>query len=118
MKKKIRNVLSPFEVKNTLIDLAGKTHHHSMINAGRGNPNWVATIPRYAFFKLGLFALSEAGLSFKGMSGFGGIAQPDGIVERFNTWAATDSKCAGIQLFKKCFSSFAIISMGLNQKIY
>ena len=30
-----------------------------MLNAGRGNPNWVATHPREAFFLLGRFALSE-----------------------------------------------------------
>ena len=79
--------LSPFEVKNTLINLADKTHHHSMINAGRGNPNWVATIPRDAFFRLGLFALTEANRSFTNSFGFGGTAQPDGIVDRFKDWA-------------------------------
>ena len=26
---------------------------HTMLNAGRGNPNWIATEPREAFFLLG-----------------------------------------------------------------
>ena len=31
-----------------------------MLNAGRGNPNWVATTPRSAFFLLGQFAIEES----------------------------------------------------------
>jgi aspartate 4-decarboxylase len=31
-----------------------------MLNAGRGNPNFVATLPRNAFFQLGLFAVGES----------------------------------------------------------
>jgi aspartate 4-decarboxylase len=31
-----------------------------MLNAGRGNPNWVATTPREGFFLLGQFALAES----------------------------------------------------------
>ena len=30
-----------------------------MLNAGRGNPNWIATAPREAFFLLGSFGLEE-----------------------------------------------------------
>ena len=35
--------LSPFEVKNVLIDMASKharAASSAMLNAGRGNPNW------------------------------------------------------------------------------
>lgn len=55
--------LSPFELKDYLISLAGerqKTAATSMLNAGRGNPNWIATEPRDAFFLLGQFAMREA----------------------------------------------------------
>jgi hypothetical protein len=31
-----------------------------MLNAGRGNPNFLATAPRHGFFQLGLFAMGEA----------------------------------------------------------
>ena len=54
--------LSPFELKNTLISLAQeKTKKNAtlLLNAGRGNPNWIATTPREAFFTLGLFGLQE-----------------------------------------------------------
>ena len=46
-------------------DPAGQDPSHAkagtdkMLNAGRGNPNWVATTPREAFFLLGQFALDE-----------------------------------------------------------
>ena len=37
--------ISPFEVKDALIELAASHHDRMMLNAGRGNPNWVATEP-------------------------------------------------------------------------
>ena len=55
--------LSPFEVKNVLIDMASKharATSSAMLNAGRGNPNWIATEPREAFFTLGRFAMTES----------------------------------------------------------
>ena len=58
--------LSPFEVKDKLIELAQSHHERMMLDAGRGNPNWVTTTPRHGFFQLGLFALSEAERSFTG----------------------------------------------------
>ena len=54
--------LSPFELKDNLIKLSGETSRQSaiqMLNAGRGNPNWIATEPREAFFLMGKFALAE-----------------------------------------------------------
>ena len=54
--------LSPFELKDKLISLANKagdTSIWSMLNAGRGNPNWIAATPREAFFTLGQFAMEE-----------------------------------------------------------
>jgi len=52
--------LSPFELKDKLINIAGTNHERMMMNAGRGNPNWVAVTPRAAFYELGLFANEEA----------------------------------------------------------
>jgi aspartate 4-decarboxylase len=75
--------LSPFEVKDKLIELAQTHHERMMLDAGRGNPNWVTTTPRHGFFQLGLFALSEAERSFTTMDHFGGYTQPDGLEARF-----------------------------------
>ena len=55
--------ISPFELKNELLDLAHRRDRKSarvLLDAGRGNPNWIATTPREAFFVLGQFALDES----------------------------------------------------------
>lgn len=54
--------LSPFELKDTLIRLAAGSTQGArvLLDAGRGNPNWIATAPRDAFFTLGHFALEES----------------------------------------------------------
>ncbi len=56
--------MSPFEIKDELINLAKatskRTSESAFLNAGRGNPNWVATTPREGFFLLGQFAISES----------------------------------------------------------
>ena len=55
--------LSPFEIKDELINLAKKTSRttqSAFLNAGRGNPNWIATTPREGFFLLGQFAITES----------------------------------------------------------
>ena len=52
--------MSPFEIKNTLIKMAKKgseTSTDTYLNAGRGNPNWIATAPREAFFLIGTWAV-------------------------------------------------------------
>ena len=59
--------ISPFELKNKLIDMADesiKKIAHTMLNAGRGNPNWIATEPREAFFLLGQFGLANVVMRF------------------------------------------------------
>ncbi len=93
--------LSPFEVKNTLIKLAESTHHNSMINAGRGNPNWVATVPREGFFLLGLFALEESRRKFTSLDGFGGSGSKDGITERFDAFTEKNTTNKGMQFLVK-----------------
>ena len=45
--------LSPFELKNKLINMASSDSEKMMLNAGRGNPNWVATTPRAGFSSWG-----------------------------------------------------------------
>ena len=57
--------LSSFQLKDELVRYArdqtqSKSATHKFLNAGRGNPNWVATTPREAFFLLGHFGLAES----------------------------------------------------------
>lgn len=93
--------LSPFEVKDKLIELAQSHHERMMLDAGRGNPNWVTTTPRRGYFQLGLFALSEADRSFTDMEHFGGYTQPEGLKARFDEFIQSNAGNAGIEFLQK-----------------
>jgi aspartate 4-decarboxylase len=41
-------LLSPFELKDALMQRAAQSNQ-LMLNAGRGNPNFLATTPRHGF---------------------------------------------------------------------
>jgi len=88
--------LSPFELKDKLIKIARSHHERMMLNAGRGNPNWVAITPRYGFFQLGLFALEES-LRVVDLPAIGGAPAKDGITDRFQKFLAKNSNAAGIR---------------------
>ena len=68
--------LGPFEIKDFVAKVATKSAEDSSLtylNAGRGNPNWVATEPREAFFLLGQFAITESKRVFDLPPGVGGM---------------------------------------------
>jgi aspartate 4-decarboxylase len=97
--------LSPFELKDELIRLASGSENRLMLNAGRGNPNFLATLPRRAFFRLGLFATSEAELSYSYMPhGVGGLPQLDGIEARFERYTAEHRDQPGVLFLAKSLS--------------
>jgi len=76
--------MSPFEFKDLLIRIASRKSERMMLNAGRGNPNFLALLPRYAFIQLGKFAMYEAERHFGYMGGIiGGHSDRDGIESRF-----------------------------------
>ena len=96
--------LSPFELKDLLIKAARKSADKSasmMLNAGRGNPNWIATTPREAFFLLGQFALEEARLDRDEPGvGLAGMPQAEGIAGRFESFLAKHSGEPGAGLLR------------------
>jgi aspartate 4-decarboxylase len=97
--------LSPFEFKDVLIGLASSSADHHMLNAGRGNPNFLATLPRRAFFQLGLFAMSEAERSFVYMpEGVGGFPRREGIEARFDIFAQARAEAPGIRFLVQALS--------------
>src|SRR3982751_5376615 len=90
--------LGPFEIKDELIKLAKKTSQRTQsafLNAGRGNPNWIATTPREGFFLLGQFALSESTRVMEHPAGIGGMPQAKGIAGRLDAWLAKHSELPG-----------------------
>jgi aspartate 4-decarboxylase len=50
---------STFELQAAIV-AAAVTSGHPVLDAGRGQPNWLATTPRAAFFTLGQLAVAEA----------------------------------------------------------
>ncbi len=98
--------LSPFELKDELIKIASGDGNRLMLNAGRGNPNFLATTPRRAFFRLGLFAAAESELSYSYMTtvGVGGLAKIEGIEGRFERYIAENRDQEGVRFLGKSLS--------------
>ena len=96
--------LSPFELKDKLITLAGEQARLSaraMLNAGRGNPNWVATTPREAFFLLGQFAILESKRTMELPAGVGGMPKPAGVADRLEGWLRGHHDMPGAPFLQK-----------------
>lgn len=99
--------LSPFELKDNLIALASdqqKKPVKTMLNAGRGNPNWTATTPREAFFTLGQFGIEESKRVMNKPSGLSGIPQINGIAKRFEDFLEKNKQLPGIDLLKGLYN--------------
>lgn len=97
--------LSPFELKDQLIAAATSDAQRLMLNAGRGNPNFLATLPRWAFLSVGEFAMREATRSYSYLdSGFGGLPEREGIVQRFDAWASHHDDSEGVRFLRSAIS--------------
>ena len=102
--------LGPFEIKNELIELAKKTSRttqSAFLNAGRGNPNWIATTPREGFFLLGQFAITESKRVMEHSPGIGGMPQASGVAGRLEAWLAQHTDLPGAD-FLSSMVKFAI----------
>ncbi|MGC1986675.1 MAG: aspartate 4-decarboxylase, partial [Candidatus Cybelea sp.] len=76
--------LSPFELKDDLIKLAKDPENaHVFLDAGRGNPNWIATTPRLSYFLFGQFGVEESKRVWDAPD-LGGMPKKDGIGARFD----------------------------------
>src|SRR6201991_1329088 len=109
--------LSPFEIKDELINLAKKasrTSQSAFLNAGRGNPNWVATTPREGFFLLGQFAMTESRRVMDHPAGIGGMPQANGIAARLEAWLAKHSDMPGAG-FLAAMTPFAVQKFGFDR---
>ena len=96
--------LSPFEIKDELIKLAKKTSRttqSAFLNAGRGNPNWIATTPREGYFLLGQFAITESKRVMEHPAGIGGMPRAQGIADRLKAWLAKHSDTPGASFLKE-----------------
>ncbi|MEO5686807.1 MAG: bifunctional aspartate transaminase/aspartate 4-decarboxylase [Burkholderiaceae bacterium] len=108
--------LSPFELKDRLIAVASSDAQRLMLNAGRGNPNFLATLPRWAFLSLGDFSMREAERSYSYLdSGFGGLPEAEGIVQRFGAYATAHRATDGVRFLRSALS-YVKDQLGLDQE--
>ena len=114
--------LSPFELKSRLLSIASAplAPVGPLLDAGRGNPNWVATRPGEAFFLLGTFALGECrrtaaavgvpgGGAGAAAVGIGGTAAVDRIADRLRQFLASNADVPGADLLG------AVVDLGIGE---
>lgn len=94
--------LSPFELKNKLISMAETPDEKMMLNAGRGNPNWVTMIPRKAFFRFGVFAVEESERN-PHRARLGGPPEKNGIAKRFEAFLNKNAKLPEVKFLKEAY---------------
>lgn len=112
--EKVYGKISPFELKDKLINLAedsSKGSAHSLLDAGRGNPNWIAATPREAFFTFGQFAVLESRRTWN-QGDLSGMPKKEGIAERFKEFVKDNPEAPGINLLKK------MINYGITVKCF
>lgn len=108
--------LSPFELKGRLIELAGEHEAMSgfhMLNAGRGNPNFIAPTPREAFFRLGFFALEESRRTREWDPELVGVPTRAGIADRFRTWLTGHEGGPGVDLLDRTLT-YGVDQLGFD----
>lgn len=105
--------MSPFEIKNDLIEYAKEADKNAtskFLNAGRGNPNWIATIPRQALFMIGLFAINDCKANSKYESEkIAPIPTKKGIADRF---MSSLGNCEISKFIRKAYTY--AINIGIN----
>src|SRR5262245_11607534 len=97
--------LRPFQLKDELIryakaQSASHAATHKFLNAGRGNPNWIATTPREAFFLLGQFGLAESKRVWD-EADLGGMPERKGIADRFRAFVGSLGASPGATLLRE-----------------
>ena len=109
--KKIYGKVSPFEFKDKLSQLAS-LNNNTILDAGRGNPNWTAATPRQAFFTFGQFAILETQRSLN-IDDLAGMVQKDGISERLLEYIKSNPSLPGINLIKEIYN-YGVNDLGFN----
>lgn len=105
LRAEIENVygkISPFELKDKLSSYAKEgveTGTRTLLDAGRGNPNWTAATPRDAFFTFGHFAVEETRRT-RNEGHLAGVPSKAGIAERFYEYVAANASAPCIAFLK------------------
>ena len=98
--------LSPFELKDKLMELAAESEKESqfpMLNAGRGNPNWVCTTPREAFGTLLRFGIEDTRRGVGLVPDVGRMPEKAGSATRFTAFLDANHTAPGAKLLRESF---------------
>ncbi|MGL4990639.1 MAG: aspartate 4-decarboxylase [Sarcina sp.] len=117
--ERIYGKVSPFEFKDELINLATRSEKKStraLLDAGRGNPNWISTTPREAFFTFGQFAIKESKRIWDEKD-LGGMPHKNGIYDRFKKFVYESQDAPGIELLDKIIE-YGIFEKGFDKDIF
>lgn len=119
--RRLYDKISPFEIKDRLISLAvemNRNRTQTLLDAGRGNPNWIAATPRDAFFTFGHFAVEESRRVWTNQD-LAGMPQKEGIADRFAAYLEKHRDSPGIELLEKMIN-YGIMVKGFdpNEWIY
>ncbi|HZV80094.1 MAG TPA: bifunctional aspartate transaminase/aspartate 4-decarboxylase [Candidatus Binatus sp.] len=95
------DTISPFELKDELGRIANLAKDtQTFLNAGRGNPNWIATTPREAYWLFGTFGIEESKRVWDDKD-LGGMPDKNGIGARFDAFIAKHAKDPGAEMLKR-----------------
>ena len=98
--------LSPFELKDKLMELAAESEKETqfpMLNAGRGNPNWVCTTPREAFGTLLRFGIEDTRRGVGLVPDVGRMPEKAGSATRFTAFLDANPTAPGAKLLRESF---------------
>ena len=71
------------------------------LNAGRGNPNWVADRAARGDFLLGQFAVTESKRVLDLPPGVGGMPKAKGVADRLDAWLAKHEDMPGAPFLQR-----------------
>lgn len=112
---KIYGKVSPFEFKDKLISLANLNKdkfNGTVLDAGRGNPNWTSATPRQAFFTFGQFAVLETQRTWQ-KDDLAGMVDKTGIAKRFEIYLDNNQYAPGIDLLRSILH-YGVNTLGFN----
>lgn len=113
--ERVYGKISPFELRTRLINYAEGQREKSastLLNAGRGNPNWIAATPREAFFTFGQFAVGESRRIWD-EGDLAGMPDKKGIAARFLAYLGKHGDAPGAGLLRKIYD-YGVTAQGFD----
>jgi aspartate 4-decarboxylase len=108
------DTISPFELKDELTRIAkDPASTEIFLNAGRGNPNWIATTPREAYYLFGRFGIEESKRVWDEPD-LGGMPEKNGIGKRYDAFIAKYAGEPGAECLKASID-YGVDTLGFDK---